>query len=264
MYNLEQCFVDHTSELEAGYFVNPETQEIGKLTPLVRYLVMAMLLRFTGDPDEKDPHAIARNNRVQISAKWVSDSAGIPVRSDTYSKLVKQTTQAGIFDWQLEPLGNYSVSGGVTLRCEHFAHLGLCDPARHLPGWFKTSVKPSTPSVKPSTLSVNPIGQLGNQDDPALIRLDMNKLNKPNNREQTIKTGFEVSQVEEAKSQEPEKPLSPNWEGWTWIRARQRGLEKPSPMDIGYAWNTYQEFGSDLETDGNWTDGRPYPRPAHS
>ena len=257
-YNLEQCFVDHTSELEQGFFVNPETQEIGELTAMVRYLVMCMLLRLPGDPDESDPHAIARGNKYFISAKWVSDCAGIRVHTDTYAKLVRQTTQAGIFVWTREPGGNYSITGGVTLRCEHFTELGLCDPKRHDPSWYKRSIKPSTNSIKPSTNSINESQLLGEIDSPALVHLDKNNRNNFNNQEQTLNTGLGVSETKELELETLEN-LPGNYQAWAWARSKKREQGSPSSMDIAEAWRCYELTGVDLEPGGLWLDGRPNP-----
>ena len=150
------------------------------------------------------------------------------------------------------------------MRCEYFTHLRLCAPARHLPGWFTISVKPSTISVKPSTPSVEESNLPDKPYDPALVHLDINKLNKPNNQEQTLKTGLEVSQVEEIKNPEPEKQLPPNWEKQIWIVAKKLGFQEPRQIDKAHAWNTYEETGLDLEPGGIWETGKEFPRPAHS
>lgn len=251
-YWLEHRFIAHLHELD-GDFISPVTKERMTLTDLHKGITLATLLCLPQDPDKQDPLKLGHRASFPISRKVIALMYGKRITQDTYANWVKAMTRAGVFVFTInEPYGNYSIEAGLALDCERYKDQGLCDLDTHYPYWHKPPLaKQSTPSVEQSTPSSEPIREQGLPEETPPIHLDINKVNKPQEIETSKNTPDQVIETKES--------LPSLYESWTWARAKKRGLEKPSPMDIAEAWRLYEQTGRDLEPGGAWTDGRSNP-----
>ena len=255
------AFEVHANETETGSFVSPVTNEVMTLSWAERDIAEVLLRRF---PTPKD-------NPWGVAMAWVvtnatlSAWAGKYISPPLYAKAIRKLELAGIIEVTRELGEGHKITIGRLLRCD----LDLCQDPLHYPGNYPLP-KVSPPKSKDK-------GEVTKTNETPNVRLDIKNLNNPLRTLNTLSEGsndFEVLEIVAAevtqanelqavtRELETPKPLPPNWEAQTWARAKARGLDKPSPMDIAYAWNTYEETGLDLETGGAWIDGRPNPRPA--
>lgn len=260
-YCLEHRFIGHLNEIH-GDFVSPVTKERMSFTDLHKGITLATLLCLPQDNEKKDPLKFGYRARYPISRKVISEMYGKPISQDTYANWVKAMTRAGVFIFTRELGGNYSIEAGLALDCDLYRPYGLCDE-NHFPYWFPTpQLNPSTPSSEQSTPSNEPILEQGLPEDTPPIRLDINKLNKPQQVETSENTLLATQEnLLEEEEEEDEDPwgildLPYRYLQWLSIRTNLKGLDEPSSMDIAEAWRCYELTGVDLEQGGAWLTGR--------
>ena len=251
----------HANETEIGNFVSPVTNEVITLTWAQSKIAETILRRLPTTESNPWGQSYAWVVTNSTLSAWVGKYISPPL----YAKAIWNLELAGIFEVTREIGEGHKITIGRLLRCD----LDQCQDPLHYPGNY--------PLPKVSTPSVIVRGEINETKETPLVRLDIKNLNNPLRTLNTISesskefealeiVAAEVTQANElrAVTRELETPklLPNNWEAWTWARARVRGLEQPSPADIGYAWHTFEETGLDLETGGAWQDGRPNPKPA--
>jgi len=248
----------HANETEGGSFVSPVTNENCNLTWAESKLAETLLRRLPNTNDlpwgDQIGFTITRNN--------LSTWAGKNIDPSTYKTAIDKLELAGVFEVTRELGEGHKMKIGRLLRCDQ----NQCLNPMHYPFDY--------PLAKPSTPLSNPTRELEETETPAMVSPDIknlkNSLITPNtllaiSNELESLSGNQESAPDQCVSDEPldlETLLPRCWVEWLWIRARKRGLEQPSPMDIGYALNEYEVTGLDLEPGGVWQDGRPNPSPS--
>lgn len=251
----------HANETESGYFVSPITNEVMNLSWAESKIAETLLRRFP--TDKGNPWGVAM--AWVVTNKDLSTWTGRRISPPLYAKAIRKLELAGIIEVTRELGEGHKITIGRLLRCD----LDQCQELGHYPANYPLP-KVSTPSVKER-------GEVKETNETPLVHLDIKNLNNPLITLNSVSEGFkdfealeivaaEVAQVNEVKgvTRELEIPetLPPNWGEWLRIRAKAKGAEQPSPMDIGYARLTWEETGLDLETGGEWMNGRPNPKPA--
>jgi hypothetical protein len=262
---LVKRFKDHSSEFRDGYFVSPITNDTCNLTRGYRHFCEAILDLWQADKNEPEGKPFG----YRFTRNLIGEESGLEISETLFFRATRALEEAGVFeiirDGELGHSKGLIFNLGALVRCE----VNGCLNPKHYPADYPLQIdKPPIQGEK---------GEGAIRQEPPVNSLDIKNLNKPLRTLNTLNEGSkefetleivaaEVAQASELREVtkqlvEP-KPLPPYWEEQTWVRARARGLEQPSPADIGWARSTWEETGLDLEPDGAWRDGRARPRPA--
>jgi hypothetical protein len=262
---LVKRFKDHSSEFRDGYFVSPVTNDTCHLTRGYRHFAEAILDLWQADKTEPE----GKRFGYRFTRNLIGEESGLEVSETLFFRATRELEQAGVFEIIREgELGNskgFVFNLGALIKCE----VNGCVNTKHYPADYPLQIdKPPIQYEK---------GEQAISQETPVNSLDIKNLNKPLRTLNTLKeiakdfetleiVAAEVAEVNQVKpaTKELETPeaLPPNWEAWTWASARRQRREQPSQIDIGYAWNTFEETGLDLDTGGAWIDGRPNPKPA--
>lgn len=247
----------HANETERGSFVSPVTNENCNLTWAETKLAETILRRLP--TTESNPWGLAYT--WVVTNATLSAWAGKYISPPLYTSSINKLELAGVLEVIRELGEGHKVTIGRLLRCD----LDNCQEPGHYPSNYPL------PKLSPPKGEIK--GELSKPEETPLVHLDIKNLNNPLRTLNTLSEssndlvslpGNQESAPAQGVSDEPldlENLLPRYWVEWLWIRARKRGLEQPSPIDIGHARNEYEVTGLDLEPGGVWQDGRPNPKP---
>jgi len=249
----------HASQIEAGYFVSPLTNEVMKLSWAESKIAETIMRRLP--TTEASPWGDQIG--YSINNKNLTAWAGKRISSALYASAIRKLELAGIIEVVRDLGESHKIKIGRLLRCD----LNNCFEPLHYPGRY--------PLEKPSTPLENIRSEVIEPEETPLIHRDIKNLNKPlitlntfNEDSEILESSqsepIEEKEIEatlETKDLEQVKPLPPGWANWIRETTKRQGLETPRPSDIGHAWATYEETGLDLQPGGDWFIGRPSPKP---